>query len=171
VDTQQTQTSADNGRRAPPCENVDEAHDSPGEAMHAAMHHLGEIREYASHFISAKIDSTKASVRRIGLLIAVGILGLVGAAAFVGVAVVLALVGLANAIGAALGGRVWAGQLIVGFGLVIGVGVVAMLGLKMVSKSWRRQTEKKYEARIQQQRRRYGHDARQRAAAGGRSGN
>jgi len=160
----QTKTSADNGHPAPPCPNPDAAHDSPGDAMHAAMHHLGEIREYAAHFVSAKIDSTKASVRRIGLLIAIGILGLVGAAAFVGVAVVLALVGLANAIGAALGGRIWAGQLIVGFGLVIAVVVVAMLGLKMMNNSWRRQTEKKYEARIQQQRRRYGHDANERAA-------
>jgi len=170
VDTQQTQTSADNGRRAPSSVDPDEAHDSPGEAMHAAMHHLGEIREYASHFVAAKIDSTKASVRRVGLLIAVGLLGLVGAAAFLAAAVVLALVGAANAIGAALGGRVWAGQLIVGFGLVIAVGVVLMLGLRMVNKSWRRQTEKKYEARIQQQRRQYGHDARQRAAARGHAG-
>ncbi|HEX4796671.1 MAG TPA: hypothetical protein VH370_22960 [Humisphaera sp.] len=170
MDTQQTQTSADNGRRAPPYAGTDEAHDSPGEAMHAAMHHLGEVREYAAHFVAAKIDSMKASVRRVGLLIAVGILGLVGAAAFLAAAIVLALVGVANAIGAALGGRVWAGQLIVGFGLVIGVGIVMMLGLRMLNNSWRRQTEKKYEARIQQQRRQYGHDARQRAAARGRAG-
>jgi len=170
VDTEQTQTSADNGRRAPPSEGADEAHDSPGEAVHAAMRHLAEIREYAAHFVAAKFDSAKAGVRRVGLFIAIGILGLAGAAALVGAAVVLALVGAANGIGAALGGRVWAGQLIVGLGLVIAVGVVAMLGLRMLNNSWRRQTEKKYEARIQQQRRQYGHDARQRAAARERTG-
>jgi len=137
--------------------------DTPNEALHVAMAKIAELREYASYFLSAKIDGLKVGLRNAGIYAALGILGAIGGAAFIVIAAALFLIGCAHGLGAAFGGRDWLGDLIIGFVVLAVVAVGAIMGLKMITGSSRKKTVEKYETRQHQQRFSYGHDVKQRA--------
>lgn len=141
----------------------EEPAETPSEAMHAAMARLAELREYIGYFISAKADSLKATLRNAGIYAALGLLAAVMGATFIVVASTLLLIGAAHGIGAAFGDRYWLGDLIIGVVVLGAVTAGAFLGLKMLTGSSRKKTVEKYETRQHEQRRRYGHDVKQRA--------
>lgn len=136
-----------------------------GEAFAEAMHQLGEMKEYASYYLAAKLDSWKASVRNLLLYAVLGLVALIAGAGVLVTAAVLLLAGLAGALGDLLGDKRWAGDLIVGL-LVLG-GTLAGTWWMMarMTRNWRKQTVAKYEDRKRQQRKNYGHDVEQRARA------
>jgi len=137
--------------------------DTPGEAFHEAVAQISELREYASYFVSAKLDAIKAGVRSGLVYAALGIVGGIAGAAFLACAAVLLLVGLAHGLGALFGGRDWLGDLIIGV-LVLGAAVAgAIIGIKKITGASRKQTVEKYETRKLQQRQNFGHDVKQRA--------
>jgi hypothetical protein len=138
---------------------------SPSHALHDAVAHLGELREYASYFAAARLDGIKLSIRKAGLYAVLGIFTLFAAAGLIVVSVVLLCVGLAGAIGAAFQAR-WMGDVIVGGGLllIIGLGLVRVRG--MVMRGWQRGTVRKYEARKHEQQARFGHDVHERSQSG-----
>jgi len=139
--------------------------ETAGEAFHEAMAKVSELREYAGYFVSAKIDALKIGLRNAGIYAALGILGAIAGASFIVIAAGLFLIGCAHGLGAAFGGRDWLGDLIVGVIVLAVVAIGAIMGLKMVTGSSRKKTVEKYETRQHQQRRSYGHDVNQRAAA------
>lgn len=136
---------------------------SPSEALNQAMHRLGEVKEYAAYLVAAKIDALKITLRNVGVYAALGILGGLAAAAMLVTAAALLVIGAAHGIGAALGGRPWLGDLIIGVFILGLVGVGAFFGASLVMKSTRKKTVQKYESRKRDQRLRYGHDVRDRA--------
>lgn len=137
---------------------------SPGAALRDALGKLGEAQAFAGHYIAAKIDGIKLSIRNLGTLAALGIVGLMAVSAVISTSVVLLLLGIAGAWGALLGGRWWLGALITAV-LVLGLMAVGvMVGMKMLTKSFRTKTVEKYEQRKGQERARYGHDVDQYAA-------
>jgi hypothetical protein len=136
---------------------------TPAENFQKAMDRIGELKEYASYFVAAKLDGIKVTVRNLGIYAALGVIGALAAGAMVVMAVVLFLVGAAHGLGAAMGGRDWAGDLIVGV-LVLGLlaaGVI--IGMKMLTKSFHKSLVDKYESRQHDQKRTFGHDVEQRA--------
>ena len=155
MDPSRTQTMFD---------EADETPEAPPDAFREAMERVGELKDHAALYVSAKVDSLKLSVRNIVLYAVLGVLGLLAGAALIVMAVVQLLSGLAGVIAAGLGGRMWAGNLIVGFVMLAGVALGAWLGVRKVFNSSRKRTVERYERTLQRQRVDYGADARQRSA-------
>src|SRR5438128_11987650 len=63
------------------------------EGFQRAMHLLGEYKEYASYYMSTKIDGIKSSVRNVGIYAGLGIVGLMAFSALISTAVALFLLG------------------------------------------------------------------------------
>src|SRR4051794_7065410 len=80
--------------------------------------HLADLREQASLYAEATADRVKLTVRQAAVRAALGCLALLAGAAVVVTAAVLMLNGIAGGIGALIGNRLWAGQLITGLGLL-----------------------------------------------------
>src|SRR5947208_14581835 len=92
----------------------DGAHPHVAEAWRSVVDKLGELGEYAGHYLAAKSDAFKLTMRNVAVMAALGIIGLIAAGGLVVTAVVLLCVGIAHGIAALLGGRMWAGELITG---------------------------------------------------------
>ena len=137
---------------------------SPGDALRDAMAQIGELREYAVHYLAARFDVLKLSVRNAVLWIAIGILAILAGVAVVVTAIVIACVGLAQAIAAMLGGRMWAGNLIVGIVLIAAIVVGIWLGMKRLFSASLTRTVERYERKLRRQRLERGHDAKERAS-------
>jgi hypothetical protein len=141
----------------------DAAAEGGPEAVRRLQAQLVELGEYARFYASAKKDAILASARKWALL------GLAGVAAFAILctmlitAVVLALLGVAQGIGDALGDRLWAGYLIVGWGLLLLVAAGFAAAMFYLQRRFRTQTVNKYDKRRRNQRARFGHDLRQQA--------
>jgi hypothetical protein len=142
-------------------------HVAPPEAVRDALSKFAELRAYAQQYFSAKADQWKLTARNIAVFAALGVVGLVVAGATIVIALVMLFQGLAGAIAAGLGGRMWAGNLIVGI-LLLGVFVGgAVIGLGVLRKAWFKATVKKYELTERQQRETFGRSSRDRTAAKG----
>lgn len=145
--------------RLPPVEH-------PGEAFHEAAAKLAELREFAGYYVAVRLDALKTSVRNVGIYAGLGLIGLAAGAAVVGTAAALLLLGIAGGFGALLNGRMWLGAIITAV-LVFGVIAIGVLiGLKVMTKSFKSSTVKKYEERQRRQRQQFqGRDVRHEAAA------
>jgi hypothetical protein len=119
--------------------------DDPGFAD--VKRHLDQAREQAGRYVTAQLDRVRALVRNVvlfGVLAAAG--AVIGATVLVTAAVLLC-VGTADGIGELLGGRLWAGDLIVG-GVVLAIIVAGgFLFVRRIVGSARRQTMQSYEKR------------------------
>jgi hypothetical protein len=124
---------------------------------------LNEFIAYAVHYYSAQRDLAEWRLTRFVLRGAgFAIIGLACLAA-AATAVVLLLLGAAHGLGAALGDRAWAGELIVGLGvflaLAVGLGIVS----GQTRRAWRKRIDEKYARNQERQRAVFGHDARETA--------
>lgn len=155
-ETARPETASD---RLPPVEH-------PGEAFHEAAAKLAELREFAGYYVAVRLDALKTSVRNAGIYAALGLIGLAAGAAVVATAAALLLLGIAGGFAALLNGRMWLGAIITAvlvFGLMA-FGVV--IGLKVLTKSFKSSTVKKYEERQRRQRQQFqGRDVRHEATA------
>ena len=147
-------------------QRVNGDNESPMDSLRSAAQHLGEAKEYASNFIAAKVDATKLSIRRLVLMLALGIIaGLCGGAMLITAAVLL-MNGIATGVGHLFDPeKVWLGQIIVGLLFVVGVNVLVFLIIRKLIGASRDATVKKYEARHRLQRSRFGRDVPAAAAA------
>src|SRR5437588_5087412 len=71
--------------------------DSPAQAWREGFARIAELRAYAGHYVAARIDGIKVSVRNAGIYAALGIVGLIALAALIATTVALLLVGIAGA--------------------------------------------------------------------------
>ena len=136
-----------------------EHHPHMTDAWRSAFAKFAELGEYANHYLSAKTDALKLSLRNAAVFAALGIVGLIVAAGFAVTAVVLLCIGIAQGISTMLGGHPWAGNLITGALLLALIGGGVAVGLGMLRKSSKKATVRKYELRQRDQRERFGHDA------------
>jgi hypothetical protein len=137
---------------------------TPSAHLKAAQRRLQELQEYVSYFISAKTDALKLTLVNAGLYAALGIVGLFAGATLVITAVVLACIGVAGALAALFGNRPWLGNLVTGVLLLGIVAAVILIGLKKLTGASKERTLKKYAARQQQQRAKFGADVEQAAS-------
>lgn len=129
------------------------------------IENIAQLREFAAYYLSTRVDAVKLRLRRAAFAVALGLVGVVTAAAGLVMAVVLFLLGAARGLEALLGGRAWAGDLIVGGAVIVGAVVVSYLVARILAKSSRRQTVERYERQRSAQRARFGRDASDRVAA------
>jgi hypothetical protein len=138
---------------------------APADALRDASARIAELKEYASYYVAAKVDSVKASARTAVLYAVLGVVGgLIGIGLLI-TAAVFFLDGLAGAIGALFPARHgwWAGRLIVGVLVIAGALGGAMFLVKRVTGSSRKRTIEKYEARRREERAQFGRDVQERA--------
>jgi hypothetical protein len=155
---------ADTESRQQPAPDQPEARDDPGrmpppEAFKAATRRLGEVVEYFWQYLSARVDLAKLRLRRLVLLAAFGVLALIALTALIVTLVVMLCSGLAGWIAAGLGGRVWAGELIVSLGLILVMAGGTWLILRQASRRRLKVLMEHYERRHREQREKFGHDA------------
>jgi hypothetical protein len=124
---------------------------------------LAKLREYLLHYLEARKDKTKATVRRLivvsAILITVGIAWVAALAA----GAVLLVRGMAEAAGIAIGNRFWAGQIIAGGSALFGSLLMIILFAIWSNWSARQRMIRKYERRHRIQRARFGTTVRQRS--------
>ena len=132
-------------------------------AFHDVPIYFAELKSHAAYLLSAKVDSAKASVRRLVMFAVLGIVGLLIAGGLLVSAAFLTLSGLAMGLGHLLGGHVWLGNLIVGLLVIGGSCLVTWMGVKKLTGAWHLQTEQKYERKRNEQRGEFGRDVQQRA--------
>lgn len=164
-----TETKSDErtsaGSPAPAAEAPDAAAEA---ALRDAMSRLGELKEYASYFVAAKVDQYKVSAQKAAISKGIGVAAAVVACAAIVTAVVLLLGGMAEGVGALavywIGpGWQWLGPTIVGL-IVLSAGALgALLGPKWLSRRTRAKLVAKYAERRRRQRAKYGHDVAERA--------
>ncbi|MGH7175873.1 MAG: hypothetical protein ACREJC_00705, partial [Tepidisphaeraceae bacterium] len=94
------------------------------EPFRTAAQRMAEMREYASYYISARLDAAKLTVRKAVALAVLCVIGAVVASVLLAGAVVVLLIGIAHGIGAMFEpDRPWAGELIVGAVVLLGCGI------------------------------------------------
>jgi hypothetical protein len=141
--------------------NGHDAGPSPADAFKEAGKRFGELKEFASYYVGAKLDGIKVTVRNVGIYAALGIVGLIAASAVITTAVVLLLTGLAFAIGAIFEkDRPWVGAIVVGLLVLGGLAGGIIFGMKKLTNTFRKQLVQKYENRQRDQRTNFGEDVR-----------
>jgi hypothetical protein len=127
---------------------------------------LAQIRAFASHYLQARIDAVRLSIRQLIVWAALGMVGLVVLSAVMVMMVVFLFQGIAGGFGALFDGRVWLGDLVTMgiFVLVLTGGISWALGA--FRRASRQRTVEKYESRQSQERIEYGADIHQRASRG-----
>lgn len=137
----------------------------PAEAFSGMGEKLGELKEFASYYLAAKLDAWKMSFRNLGVYAALGIVGLIAGSAIITTAAVLLLVGIALGIGKIFEpDQPWVGALIVGVVVLGGLAAGIISGMKWLTNTSRKRTVEKYENRQRDQRIYFGEDVRGRRA-------
>lgn len=136
---------------------------APPEALRDIPNRLSELGEYVSYFLTAKADAWKLTLRNLGIMAALGMVGLLALGGFVITLMVMLLRGIAYGLGDLMGDKWWLGELVTALLFLTLMGIGVMIGLKKIGKSSRERTAKKYAARQQQERVRFGTDVHQRA--------
>ena len=139
----------------------------PAEAFREAMGKVAELKEFASYYVSAKLDAFKVTGRNLGVYAALGIVGLIAGGTIISTAAVLLLVGIAWGVGKLLWGQLWLGALIVGLLVLGGLAGGIILFMKKLTNTSRKRVVEKYENRQRDQRIIYGEDVRGRRAGSG----
>ena len=152
--------STNGGRLGPDNVTDDQA---PPEALKDISTRLSELGEYVSYYIGAKVDGIKVSVRNVGIMAGLGVVGLIAGGAFLATLMVLLLRGIAYGLGDLLWDKWWLGELITAVLFLGGIGLGVMIVMKKLTKSSRERTAKKYAARQQSERVKFGTDVCERA--------
>jgi hypothetical protein len=138
-----------------------QAAESAGAAFHDAAKRIAEVKEYILYYVAVQADAAKLAVRNAAIYAVLGIVALLAAGAAVVIAVALLLVGIARGIGEWLH-HPWLGDLIVGIVILAAIALGAKIALSGMTRSFRKNTVKKYESLQRQQRSRFGHDVEER---------
>jgi membrane protein implicated in regulation of membrane protease activity len=154
-----------NGARASTAPGEQEP--SPQEALRRLLRQIEELRAYATHFVSAKVDAVMLSARQLLVWAVLGIVGLMALAGLVVTSVVLFLSGAAGGLGRLFGGRLWLGQLVVGVGFLVLLTLSILIGVRTWQRRSRQQKVQQYDERQLQQRAAFGHSVADRATEDG----
>ena len=131
---------------------------SPGQAFHAAQQTAAQLVDYVRYYISARLDALKLSARNAVIIAVLAIVAAIAFAALVVTATALLCIGLAQAISALCHTGPWLGNLVTAIVLLGGIGLGARMGIRRLGDRSRERTVKKYAARQQQQRAKFGED-------------
>lgn len=141
---------------------------NPADAFKDVGVKVGELKEFATYYVAAKLDALKVTGRNIGIYAALGIVGLIAGGTIISTAAVLLLVGLALAIGKPFDpDQPWVGAIVVGLLVLGGLAVSIIVFMKKLTNTSRKRVVEKYENRQRDQRINFGEDVRGRRAGNG----
>jgi membrane protein implicated in regulation of membrane protease activity len=150
-----------NGRRA---QTAPEQDHIATEALDRLLAQAAELYAYTMHFVTAKTDGIKLSVRQVVMWTVLGVLMLVAAISVIVTAVVLLLTGLAGALAVAFDSELWLGKVVIGFLLLVIIALGTLIGVRMQQRQSRHKKVQQYAERQFQQQTTFGHDVADRAA-------
>ena len=141
----------------------DEQELSAAEALNHLLQQVGELQQYFAHFVSAKIDGVKLSMREVLTAAALGVVGFIAVAGVIVTAIVLVLTGAAAGVALLFDGQLWLGQLVVGIAALLFLGLITFIGLRIRQRRSRQQKVQYYGERQLQQHAVFGHSVADRA--------
>lgn len=159
----QTQTPRPPGEQRDPDARAPHGHPAPADALRDALARLAQLREFVAYYIAVRIDIFKSLIRNAGIYAAVAVLALVGGAATIVTAVVLLLLGIAGAFAQLFPTHPWLGQIITAAIFLCVVAGGAVVGMKLLTSWFRRNTVRNYERRQSRQRQQFGSDVQRQA--------
>jgi hypothetical protein len=136
----------------------------PPHPLDGLMKRVRELVEYANFYVETRKDSVRASIRGLILKAALGIVAAIVGVTVLVVATIYLMSGIAAGLGWLFGERWELGRFALAAVLFAALGAGAFLVIKSMNRKARQRTIKKYEQRQQDQRSRFGHNVRQRAA-------
>jgi membrane protein implicated in regulation of membrane protease activity len=122
-----------------------------------------ELYAYTMHFVNAKADGVKLSVRQVVVWAVLGLLMLIAATSVIVTAIVLLLTGLAGALAGAFDSELWLGKVVIGVLLLVIIAVGTLIGVRMQQRKSRHQKVQQYAERQLQQRAAFGRNVADRA--------
>ncbi len=156
VDVDPTPSTSANDRASNP--------HASAESLQNAASYLAEVREYALHYLAAKLAIAKLNGRRIAIIVGIAAVGFLVVGAMLVSATVLLLLGASNAIGTAFNPpKPWIGQMTIGLVFIGGTLLATWLVLRKATNTSRRKTIETFEHRRREQKQRVGHDVVERA--------
>ena len=117
-----------------------------------------EVVAFANYYAAAQIDRLKLTAINIAMFAVLGLIALAIGLAIVFTAAVVLVIGVAGAIGAMLGGRMWAGELITSVAILGTIAGGVVIGFKLATKSTRGKLKASYDQRKRDQRDSFGTD-------------
>jgi hypothetical protein len=140
-------------------------------AFQELVKQIAELREYALHYASTRVDHAKQVVRDLAMWTVLGLLAL--AAVVVGLAVGIStfVSGLADGLTALYGGRAWLGNLSAAVIVLCGIAGGVYLAIKRLRSAFMERMAAKYEKWEAQQQARFGRDAQDVAGSAAESPN
>jgi hypothetical protein len=150
-----------NGRSA---QTAPEQNHTATETLDQLLTQAAELYTYTMHFVTAKADGIKLSVRQIVVWTVLGIVMVIAAISVIVTATVLLLTGLAGALAVAFDSELWLGKVVVGFLLLVIIAVGTLIGARMQQRKFRHKKVQQYAERQFQQRATFGRNVADRAA-------
>jgi uncharacterized membrane protein len=144
-------------------EDQDQSGYEPPRPLDGVMGQVRELVEHARLYVEARKDMMRATVRNLIVKVVLAVVAAIAGLTLVIVAVVQLMSGAARGLGVLFGERYWLGELVAGLAVFLVLLVGAFVGVKLLTKSARKRTIKKYERRQQAQRQRFGHSTAERA--------
>ncbi len=135
----------------------------PPRPLDGVVQQLRELIEHANLYVEARKDMVRSTMRNLIVKAVLGIIGAVAGITLIIVAVVQLMNGAAQGLGLLFGERFWLGELVLASAVFLVLAIGAFVGMKLLTKSSRERTIKKYERRQQAQRQRFGHSTAERA--------
>ena len=114
-----------------------------------ATKRFADAINFGKQYLSAQADRVRIVVRNIAIFAILGIVAALVAATILVSATVLLCVGVANAIGSVLGGRFWAGDMIVGVVVLGGIALAVPIVLKKIFHASQVRTRLAYERGVE----------------------
>jgi uncharacterized membrane protein len=156
-------------RRAEPQASVGDGDDhekkgyQPPRPLDGIVQQLRELVDHANLYVEARKDMMRATVRNLIIKAVLGIVAAITGVTLIIVAVVQLMSGAATGLGLLFGEQYWLGELVLAAAVFLILAIGAFVGLKLLTKSARERTIKKYERRQQAQRERFGRSTLERA--------
>lgn len=136
--------------------------DSPEAAFQRIHKHLDEFADYLLYYLLARFEAFKFAIKRRILMASIVAVAVLAAAGMIITAVFLLCQGISDGLSDLFHHR-WAGELATGVLLLGGVSLCGFLAVNHLINGPHRATVRRYEELRRRQRRRHGHDVKERA--------
>jgi hypothetical protein len=146
-------------------DDLEQREASESDGLKLALKQFRELGEYFSYYVTAKADIVKLSLWAIALRVVLAALAFVTGAALIISASWLVLSGVAQGLGVLFGDRLWAGNMTTGLLVLAALALGVYCAVSKIMKISRERTIQKYEERQALQRKEFGRDVCDQAAA------
>jgi hypothetical protein len=135
----------------------------PPRPLDGVTQQVHELVEHARLYVEARKDMMRATIRSLIVKAVLAAIAAVAGITVIIVAVVQMMSGAAEGLGLLFGEHYWLGELVIASAVFLIVAIAAFVGIRVLTRSARERTIKKYERRQQAQRQRFGHSTAERA--------